>query len=84
MKLTPKSVFGTKGVIAGYLDYWDASDLIEEGSTSVFTPFWCTLDGIYVCGTKTRTIEFNTAKVGSGGMAITNGSCETPFPEITD
>ena len=84
--LSPKSVFGTKtGVQAGYLTYWDAKDLIKADTTSVFTPFWYTPDQIYVCGTKTRTINFNKIKVGSGTdcMRITDAANATRFPELT-
>ena len=91
VKLSPKSVFGNKGgvgngVQAGYLTYWDAKEagLIRENTTSVFTPFWYTLDNIYVCGTTTRTINFNNAKVGTGGMRITDKTNETPSPDIKD
>ena len=89
VKLSPKSVFGNKGgagkgVQAGYLTYWDATGLIKENTKSVFTPFWYTLDNIYVCGTTTRTINFNNAKVGTGGMRITDKTNETPSPDIKD
>ena len=90
--LSPKSVFGNKGgtgkgVQAGYLTYWNASSLIAANTTSVFTPFWLTMDGIYVCNkTKaTRTIAFNTGKVGTGGMAITDADTADGnlFPVLT-
>lgn len=87
VKLTPKSVFGNKGgagqgVQAGYLTYWDASSLIKANTTSVFTPYWKTPDGIYVLGTDTRTVAFNNGKVGSGGMRITDAANSTPFAEL--
>lgn len=85
--LSPSSLFGNKGgagmgVQAGYLSYWDAKALIKENATSVFTPFWHTPDGIYVCGTQTRTVKFNNAKVGTGGMRITDAANMTPFPAL--
>ena len=85
--LSPKSVFGNKGgagngVQAGYLTYWDAKALIKENAVSKFTPYWLTPDGIYVCGTSTRTVTFNTAKVGSGGMRITDAANTDIYPTI--
>ena len=73
VKLTPKSVFGggtnsttslPNYVRDGYLGYWDASSLITANTTSVFTPYWKTMDGVTVRGLKTRTINFNSGKVG--------------------
>ena len=83
--LSPKSVFGTRtGVQAGYLTYWDAKNSMREDQTSVFTPFWYTPDNIYVCGIKTRTINFNKVKVGSGSdcMVIADADNTTPFPNL--
>ena len=89
--LSPKSVFGTRtgvqgvpGVQAGYLTYLDAKSFMQEDQTSVFTPFWYTPDHIYVCGIKTRTINFNKVKVGSGNdcMRITDADNATPFPNL--
>jgi hypothetical protein len=85
--LSPKSVFGTRtGVQAGYLTYWDAKLLMREDQTSVFTPFWYTPDHIYVCGIKTRTINFNKVKVGSGSdcMVIADANNTTPFPNLPE
>lgn len=88
VKLTPNSVFGNKGglgngVQAGYLGYWDASSLIAENAISVFSPFWQTPDKIFVCGTDTRTVKFNNAKVGSGGMRIEDAeNKDYRYPEI--
>ena len=74
--LTPKSVFGgnttTKPVQAGYLGYVDEKARIAANTTSVFTPYWKTMDGVTVRGLTTRTINFNNGKVGTGGMRITN------------
>lgn len=77
VKLTPKSVFGGGGnklVEAGYLGYKEFTDLIVANTSSVFTPYWKTMDGVTVRGTQTRTINFNNGKVGSGGMRITNAN----------
>ncbi|MBQ6450565.1 MAG: VWA domain-containing protein [Solobacterium sp.] len=76
VKLTPKSIFGgnatTKPVQGGYLGYTDETSRIEANTTSVFTPYWKTMDGVTVRGLTTRTINFNNGKVGTGGMLITN------------
>lgn len=89
VKLSPKSIFGNKGgagngVQAGYLTYWDAKDKIKANTASIFTPFWLTKDGYYVCGTSTRTVNFNNGKVGSGGMRVTDADTATDdlYPTI--
>ena len=85
--LSPNSVFGNKGgagagVQAGYITYWDAKDKIAANASSVFTPFWLTKDGIYTCGVSTRIINFNNAKVGSGGMRVADAANATIYPTI--
>ena len=84
--LSPKSVFGNKGgtgkgVQTGYLTYWDASEKIKENATSIFTPYWLTKDGMHICGTMTRTINFNNGKVGSGGMRTKDAENSTRLAE---
>ncbi len=72
VKLSPTSIFGKKGVKAGYLTYWDAKAKIAANATSIFTPYWYTPDKVYVTGTTKRTINFNNGKVGAGGMRFTD------------
>ncbi|MBQ6478582.1 MAG: VWA domain-containing protein [Erysipelotrichaceae bacterium] len=88
--LSPRSVFGGgknedgtyKYVRNGYLGYWDASGLIKTDTRSEFTPFWKTMDGVTVRGTKTRRISFGNGKVGTGGLRITDSANSKPLADI--
>ncbi|MBQ1476779.1 MAG: hypothetical protein IIZ33_01335, partial [Erysipelotrichaceae bacterium] len=60
--LTPNKVYKAKGVLAGYLGYYEMTEYMSNASV-VVKQFWTTFDGITVTGTTQRTLTFGDGTI---------------------